>query len=111
MLQLYLVFGHWRPAMLSFELKPRVCCRRPEAQNFSGILQDLAIEFDTRCNQHMLGDTLQLARRFKQSTYDAPYLELALRAERVNDIETPEHINLVCKDRVFSSGYFPAWVG
>lgn len=46
---------------------------------FLGILLDMAIETDTRCNEHVLGDTLQLARRFKLSTYDAAYLELALR--------------------------------
>ena len=46
---------------------------------FLGILQHMAIETDTRCIEHVLGDTLQLARRFKLSTYDASYLELALR--------------------------------
>ncbi len=33
----------------------------------------------TRSNQQALGDTLQIARRFRLSTYDASYLELALR--------------------------------
>ena len=32
-------------------------------------------------------------------------------AERVNDFETPMHINLVSMDRVFSSASSPAWVG
>lgn len=32
-------------------------------------------------------------------------------AERVNDFETPMHINLVCIDRAFSSASSPAWVG
>jgi len=31
--------------------------------------------------------------------------------ERVNDFETPMHINLVSMDRVFSSASSPAWVG
>ena len=46
---------------------------------FLGILQNMAIETDSRANKQALGDTLQLARRYKLSTYDASYLELALR--------------------------------
>lgn len=48
---------------------------------FLGILQDMSIEIDERTNQNALGDTLQLARRYNLSTYDASYLELALREE------------------------------
>ena len=47
---------------------------------FVGILQDMAIVLDQRSNEHSLADTLQLARRYSLSTYDASYLELALRA-------------------------------
>lgn len=46
---------------------------------FLGILQDMAIEVDPHSSQHALSDTLQLARRYGLSTYDAAYLELALR--------------------------------
>jgi predicted nucleic acid-binding protein len=46
---------------------------------FLGILYDMAIEIDDRSNQQALSDTLQIARRFGLSTYDASYLELALR--------------------------------
>lgn len=46
---------------------------------FLGILQNMPINIDARSNQQALGDTLQLARRYKLSTYDASYLELALR--------------------------------
>lgn len=46
---------------------------------FLGLLQDMAIAVDDETARHALGDTLQLARRFKLSTYDAAYLELALR--------------------------------
>jgi predicted nucleic acid-binding protein len=46
---------------------------------FVGILQDMAIGVDPRSNEHSLADTLQLARRYSLSTYDASYLELALR--------------------------------
>lgn len=53
----------------------------PEARSaaFLGILQYMPIDIDARSNQQTLGDTLQLARRYKLSTYDASYLELALR--------------------------------
>jgi predicted nucleic acid-binding protein len=46
---------------------------------FLGILNDMAIETDARSTAQALGDTLQLARRYTLSTYDAAYLELALR--------------------------------
>ena len=46
---------------------------------FLGILQDMSIETDPRSTTHALGDTIQLARRYGLSTYDASYLELALR--------------------------------
>jgi predicted nucleic acid-binding protein len=53
----------------------------PEARSaaFLGILKNMPIDIDARSNQQVLGDTLQLARRYKLSTYDASYLELALR--------------------------------
>ena len=53
----------------------------PEARSaeFLGILRDMAIETDPHSAGHMLGDTLQLARRYGLSTYDASYLELSLR--------------------------------
>jgi len=46
---------------------------------FLGTVQEMAIEVDSRTASHALADTLQLARRFKLSSYDAAYLELALR--------------------------------
>ena len=46
---------------------------------FVGLLDDMAFSTDTRTAERALGDTLQLARRFKLSSYDASYLELALR--------------------------------
>ena len=53
----------------------------PEARSaaFLGILQNMLIEIDSRSNQQALGDTLQVARRYQLSAYDASYLELALR--------------------------------
>ena len=49
------------------------------AAAFIGLLNDMAIAIDTKTASQALGDTLQLARRFKLSSYDAAYLELALR--------------------------------
>ena len=49
------------------------------ASAFVGLLAEMAITVDTSTAARALGDTLQLARRFKLSSYDAAYLELALR--------------------------------
>jgi len=47
---------------------------------FLEMLADVDIEVDTSTFLHSMSDTLQLARRFKLSSYDASYLELALRS-------------------------------
>ena len=49
------------------------------ATAFIGLLEDMGITVDTRTAERALKDTLQLARRFKLSSYNASYLELALR--------------------------------
>ena len=46
---------------------------------FLGMLEGVEIEVDAATFAHALSDTLQLARRYKLSAYDASYLELALR--------------------------------
>ena len=46
---------------------------------FLATLGEMAISVDGATARHALADTLQLARRFKLSSYDASYLELALR--------------------------------
>ncbi len=46
---------------------------------FLEMLGDVDIEADTATFVHVLSDTLQLARRYQLSAYDASYLELALR--------------------------------
>lgn len=46
---------------------------------FAGLLQAMPITTDLFTAEHALGDTMQLARRFKLSSYDASYLELAMR--------------------------------
>lgn len=46
---------------------------------FLEMLEDVDIEADSATFAHALSGTLQLARRYKLSSYDASYLELALR--------------------------------
>ena len=46
---------------------------------FLEMLEGVDIEVDPVTFAHALSDTLQLARRYKLSAYDASYLELALR--------------------------------
>jgi predicted nucleic acid-binding protein len=46
---------------------------------FLEMLEGVDIEVDEATFAHALSDTLQLARRYKLSAYDASYLELALR--------------------------------
>lgn len=46
---------------------------------FLEMLEDVDIEVDAATSAHALSGTLQLARRYKLSAYDASYLELALR--------------------------------
>lgn len=46
---------------------------------FLEMLEDIDVEVDPATFSHALSDTLQLARRYKLSAYDASYLELALR--------------------------------
>jgi predicted nucleic acid-binding protein len=46
---------------------------------FLEMLEGVEIEVDAATFAHALADTLQLARRYKLSAYDASYLELALR--------------------------------
>ncbi len=49
------------------------------ATAFISLLDEMSIRVDDSTAARTLGDTLQLARRFKLSSYDASYLELALR--------------------------------
>lgn len=50
-----------------------------DSQRFITLLGQLNIATDPATMPHALGDTLNLARRYKLSAYDAAYLELALR--------------------------------
>jgi predicted nucleic acid-binding protein len=51
-----------------------------QSESFLEMLQATAIEADPATFTQALTDTLQLARRYRLSSYDASYLELALRA-------------------------------
>ena len=46
---------------------------------FLEMLEGVEIDVDEATFAHSLSDTLQLARRYKLSSYDASYLELAMR--------------------------------
>lgn len=49
------------------------------AQGFVALLRQLNIEDDKATYTQAMGDTLNLARRYRLSAYDAAYLELAMR--------------------------------
>lgn len=46
---------------------------------FIELLRNLAITPDASTYHHAMADTLQIAKRYRLSSYDAAYLELALR--------------------------------
>ncbi|MFP5406497.1 MAG: type II toxin-antitoxin system VapC family toxin [Gammaproteobacteria bacterium] len=46
---------------------------------FLAVLREMSIVVDHATTAHASSETLQLARRFSLSSYDAAYLELALR--------------------------------
>jgi predicted nucleic acid-binding protein len=50
-----------------------------KASTFIALLEDLDIAIDGQTDQRAFHDTLDLARRYALSAYDAAYLELALR--------------------------------
>lgn len=52
-----------------------------QASAFVALLEGLGIEIDASTSQRALHDTLDLARQFRLSAYDAAYLELALREQ------------------------------
>lgn len=76
-----LVPGIWALEAANVVLKAQVKGYVSEARAaaFVALLTDMSIHADTRTAERALGETLQLARRFKLSAYDAAYLELALR--------------------------------
>ena len=75
------VAGVWslEVANLLVKAQARGLVLTARASAFVGLLTKMAIKVDASTAARALGDTLQLARRFKLSSYDAAYLELALR--------------------------------
>jgi predicted nucleic acid-binding protein len=49
------------------------------SSEFLRALQQMHIHVDPETSAHAMGSTLQLARRYNLSAYDAAYLELAMR--------------------------------
>jgi predicted nucleic acid-binding protein len=52
-----------------------------QSESFLTLIEAIPIQVDPDTFSHVLSDTLQLARRYRLSSYDASYLELALREE------------------------------
>jgi len=61
------------------KLEGRGLVSEAESQRFITLLGQLDIATDVQTMAHAFGDTLNLARRYRLSVYDAAYLELALR--------------------------------
>jgi predicted nucleic acid-binding protein len=61
------------------KLETKALVTEADAQRYVALLRCLNITVDPATALHALGDTLNLARRYKLSAYDAAYLELALR--------------------------------
>jgi predicted nucleic acid-binding protein len=75
------------PALFALELANVVAkveskglITQADSQRYISLLGQLNLVTDPATMVHALGDTLNLARRYKLSAYDAAYLELALRA-------------------------------
>jgi predicted nucleic acid-binding protein len=74
------------PSLLALEvanvvvkLESKGVVTEADSQRYIALLGRLNISTDQATAAHALGDTLNLARRYKLSSYDAAYLELALR--------------------------------
>ncbi len=50
-----------------------------QSGSFISLLEAISLEVDADTFTHVFSDTLQLSRRYRLSSYDASYLELALR--------------------------------
>lgn len=74
------------PSLLALEvanvvakLESKGAVTEANSQRYIALLGRLNITVDQATAAHALGDTLNLARRYALSAYDAAYLELALR--------------------------------
>ena len=61
------------------KLETKTIVTEADSQRYVALLGQLPIVTDPATATHALGDTLNLARRYRLSAYDAAYLELALR--------------------------------
>jgi predicted nucleic acid-binding protein len=66
-------------ANVAVKVESRGIVTEADAQHFIALIGRLNIVTDQATAAYALGDTLNLARRFKLSAYAAAYLELALR--------------------------------
>ena len=75
------------PSLLALEvanvvakLESKGLVAEADSQRYIALLGRLNVSIDQGTAAHAMGDTLNLARRYKLSAYDAAYLELALRS-------------------------------
>lgn len=61
------------------KLEAKAVVTEADSQRYLALLGQLNIVTDPATATHALGDTLNLARRYRLSAYDAAYLKLALR--------------------------------
>lgn len=62
------------------KLEAKAIVTEADSQRYVALLGQLNVATDPATATHALGDTLNLARRYRLSAYDAAYLELALRS-------------------------------
>gem|GEM_PF-1565183 len=55
-------------------------CSAADAAHFMGLLESLPVDVDPETGSHSMAGTLALARGYGLTSYDAAYLELAMRA-------------------------------
>ncbi|MGC9128407.1 MAG: type II toxin-antitoxin system VapC family toxin [Acidithiobacillus sp.] len=67
-------------ANVAAKIESKGIATEADVQRFIVLLGRLNIVTDMETSVHALGNTLNLARRYKLSSYDAAYLELSLRA-------------------------------
>jgi predicted nucleic acid-binding protein len=76
------VARHWSlevsNTLLMAERRKR--CSAADAAHFIGLLESLPVDVDPETGSHSMAGTLALARGYGLTSYDAAYLELAMRA-------------------------------
>ena len=77
--QVHASFANWLRLKYAASRMTGISGTGSSTATFIGLPAERAFTVDASTAARALGDTLQLARRFKLSSYDAAYLELALR--------------------------------